>query len=111
MTTKATKTTKSGIIDAVPGDPAEEQQKELVDRLAGLMPCEELEDALKGLDPEQITSPGGLLTQLAGRVIETALGAELTEHLGYPPRQAPPRGVGNLRNGSTGKTVQTELGR
>ena len=53
--------------------------QEAVDRLAGLLPREELEDALKGLDPDQITGPGGLLTQLAGRVIETALGAELTE--------------------------------
>jgi putative transposase len=41
-------------------------------------------------------------------VIETALGAELNEHLGYPPGQAPPGGSGNHRNGSTPKTVQTE---
>ena len=41
--------------------------------------------------------PGGLLTQLAGRVIETALGAELTEHLGYPPGWG---GAGERRNGS-----------
>ena len=66
--------------------------------------------ALEGLEPEQITGPGGLLTQLAGRVIETALGAELTGHLGYPPGQAPPGGAGNIRNGSTPKTVGTELG-
>jgi putative transposase len=50
------------------------------------------------------------LTQLAGRVIETALGAELNEHLGYPAGQAPPGGTGNHRNGSTAKTVQTDLG-
>ena len=81
-----------------------------VDRLVGLLPADALEDALKGLDPDEITGPGGLLTQLAGRVIETALGAELSEHLGYPPGQAPPGGVGNTRNGSTAKTVQTELG-
>jgi len=81
-----------------------------VDRLAGLLPREELEAALEGLAPEQITGPGGLLTQLAGRVIETALGAELTEHLGYPPGQAPPGGAPNARNGGTPKTVQTELG-
>jgi hypothetical protein len=62
-----------------------------VDRLAGLLPAGALEDALEGLDPEEITGPGGLLTQLAGRVIETALGAELTGHLGYPAGQAPPR--------------------
>jgi putative transposase len=84
--------------------------EEVVDRLAGLLPREELEAALDGLDAEQITGPGGLLTQLAGRVIETALGAELSEHLGYPPGQAPPGGVGNTRNGATPKTLQTELG-
>jgi putative transposase len=82
----------------------------VTDRLAGLLPAGELERALEGLEPEQITGPGGLLTQLAGRVIETALGAELTEHLGYPPGQAPPGGTANHRNGSTPKTVQTELG-
>jgi len=80
------------------------------DRLAELLPAGALEDALEGLEPEEITGPGGLLTQLAGRVIETALGAELTGHLGYPPGQAPPGGAGNVRNGSTSKTVGTELG-
>jgi putative transposase len=89
---------------------AQSSPLELTDRLAGLLPGEELEKALRGLEPEQITGPGGLLTQLAGRVIETALGAELTEHLGYPPGQAPPGGAGNHRNGVTAKTVQTELG-
>jgi putative transposase len=82
----------------------------VTDRLAGLLPGEELERALEGLEVEQITGPGGLLSQLAGRVIETALGAELTEHLGYPSGQAPPGGAGNHRNGLTAKTVQTELG-
>ena len=81
-----------------------------VDRLAGLLPAGALEDALEGLDPEEITGPGGLVAQLAGRVIETALGAELTGHLGYPAGQAPPGGAGNVRNGSTPKTVGTELG-
>ena len=85
-------------------------REDAVDRLAGLLPDGELEKALQGLEPEQITGPGGLLSQLAGRVIETALGAELTEHLGYAPGQAPPGGAGNVRNGSTPKTVQTELG-
>jgi putative transposase len=80
------------------------------DRLAGLLPEDALQDALEGLGPEEITGPGGLLTQLAGRVIETALGAELSEHLGYPPGQAPPGGAGNVRNGSTPKTLKTELG-
>jgi putative transposase len=85
-----------------------EPPAELVDRLDGLLPAEALEEALAGLDPEQITGPGGLLTQLAGRVIETALGAELTQHLGHPPGGVP--ATANVRNGSTAKTVQTEIG-
>jgi putative transposase len=89
---------------------AQSPPREVTDRLAGLLAGEELAEALKGLEPEQITGPGGLVSQLAGRVIETALGAELTEHLGYPPGQAPPGGAGNHRNGATAKTVQTELG-
>ena len=44
-------------------------------------------------EAEEITGPGGLVSQLAGRVIETALGAELTEQLGYPPGEAPPGGA------------------
>ena len=92
--------------DRPPAGPPEE----VVDRLAGLLPGEELERALEGLEPERVTGPGGLVSQLAGRVIETALGAELTEHLGYPAGEAPPGGAGNTRNGSTQKTLKTELG-
>src|SRR5829696_5244453 len=89
---------------------AESASEEVTHRLAGLLPPDALQDALSGLAPEEITGPGGLMTQLAGRVLETALGAELTEHLGYPPGQAPPGGAGNTRNGSTPKRVHTELG-
>src|SRR5215218_8897177 len=89
---------------------ADSASEEVTDRLAGLLPPDALQDALSGLAPEEITGPGGLMTQLAGRVLETALGAELTEHLGYPPGQAPPGGAGNTRNGSTPKRVHTELG-
>ena len=107
MTTQKTKSAGNDRgSDRPPAGPPEE----VVDRLAGLLPAEELERALESLDPEQVTGPGGLVSQLAGRVIETALGAELTEHLGYPPGEAPPGGAGNVRNGSTAKTVQTELG-
>jgi putative transposase len=88
--------------------PSGEPPPELVDRLEGLLPREALEDALDGLDPEQITGPGGLLAQLAGRVIETALGAELAEHLGHPPGGVP--ASANVRNGSTPKTLASDLG-
>jgi putative transposase len=75
-----------------------------------LLPPQALQEALTGLAPEEITGPGGLITQLAGRVVEAALGAELSEHLGYPPGQGPPGAAGNVRNGSTPKTLKTELG-
>ena len=94
-----------------PGTALEERAGEgALDRLSGLLPPDALEDALAGLAPEEITGPGGLITQLAGRVVEIALGAELSEHLGYPPGQAPPGGSGNVRNGATPKTLKTELG-
>src|SRR5574343_231820 len=43
-------------------------------------------------------------------LIERALGAELSHHLGYPPGAEKPGEVGNHRNGATGKTVLTEDG-
>jgi putative transposase len=59
---------------------------------------------------EEIVGPGGVLAQLTKRLVERALQAELTEHLGYEPHQEPPGGVGNTRNGSTAKTLATEQG-
>lgn len=43
-------------------------------------------------------------------LIERALGAELTHHLGYAPGAARPEQAGNQRNGANAKTVQTETG-
>ena len=60
----------------------ESSVEEARDRLFELLPEDALADALEGLERDEITGPGGLVSQLAGRVIETALGAELTEHLG-----------------------------
>jgi hypothetical protein len=45
----------------------------------------------------EILGSDGLLGELTGRLVERALSEELTEHLGYPPGQAPPGGVGNAR--------------
>jgi transposase-like protein len=43
-------------------------------------------------------------------LIERALGAELSHHLGYPPGAAKPEDAGNHRNGASAKTVLTEDG-
>lgn len=85
-----------------------EPPQEVVDRLAGLLPEGALEDAVKGLKAEELSGPGGLLSQLAGRVVEAALEAEMTDHLGHPPGGVP--SGSNVRNGATSKTVQTDLG-
>jgi hypothetical protein len=45
----------------------ESASEEIEDRLAGLLPEDALQVALAGLAPEEITGPGGLMTQLAGR--------------------------------------------
>jgi hypothetical protein len=49
---------------------------------------------------EEIVGPGGLLADLTRRLVERAMSAELTEHLGYEPHQEPPGGAGNARNGA-----------
>jgi transposase-like protein len=57
-----------------------------------------------------LVGPNGLLNQLTKNVLETALNAELTEHLGYDKHDAAGRGSGNSRNGTRSKTVFTEIG-
>jgi putative transposase len=51
-----------------------------------------------------LTGPDGLLKLLTKSVIETALGEEMTDHLGYEKHQAGD-GSGNVRNGTRAKTV------
>jgi putative transposase len=60
--------------------------------------------------PVEITGEGGLLQTLTKRLIERAMDAELTDHLGYERGHAPPGGTGNSRNGSTPKTLHTDHG-
>ena len=55
-----------------------------------------------------LTGPEGLLKLLTKTVIETALGEEMTEHLGFEKHDPAGAGTGNVRNGSRGKSVLTE---
>jgi len=59
---------------------------------------------------EEIAGPGGVLAHLTRRLLNRALEAELTAHLGYDAGQAPPGGAGNSRNGKPSKTVITDQG-
>jgi hypothetical protein len=58
----------------------------------------------------QLLGPEGLLTRLTQRVLNRALDVELAEHLGYEKGDPAGRGSGNNRNGSTVKTVLTDVG-
>lgn len=56
-------------------------------------------------EPADLLGDKGLLQQLTKALIEKALGAELTDHLGYEKYDAKGRNSGNSRNGSKRKTV------
>ncbi|MBS9376229.1 hypothetical protein GON09_005250 [Rhodococcus sp. B50] len=61
-------------------------------------------------DGVELVGPNGLLNQLTATVLETALEAEMDEHLGYEKHQVEGRNNGNSRNGRRTKTVLTEIG-
>ncbi len=61
-------------------------------------------------DGVDLVGPDGALTGLTKQVLETALDAEMSEHLGYDKHEAAGRDGGNSRNGTRPKTVLTEIG-
>ena len=67
-----------------------------------------LKDAKSAGTP--IDGVDGLLNQLTKAVLERALQAEMTDHLGYEAGDPAGRGTGNSRNGKTTKTVSTKNG-
>jgi len=75
------------------------------------IPAELLDQLLVNYSrPEDLTGQDGLFKQLKTALIERALGAELTEHLGYEKGDPAGRGSGNSRNGTSSKTLLTEDG-
>ena len=60
--------------------------------------------------PEDLLGDDGLFKQLKKALLERALGAELSDHLGYEKGDSAGRGSSNSRNGHSGKTVLTEDG-
>ncbi len=58
----------------------------------------------------ELLGPDGVLAELTKRLIERGLAEELTNHLGYEPGDVAGRGSGNNRNGTSAKTVLTEIG-
>src|SRR5665213_4173873 len=70
-----------------------------------------LDELLAGMSsPEELMGDAGLFKQLKKALMERALGAELTHHLGYEKGDPAGRGSGNNRNGYSEKTVLSEEG-
>src|SRR5512137_2393630 len=73
--------------------------------------AEVLNELLKDYQkPEDLLGQGGLLKQLQKRLLEKAMGAELTVHLGYGKHDPAGRNSGNSRNGFSPKTLKGEFG-
>jgi putative transposase len=87
---------ESVMLDSVTGEPID--QKVLAEQLL----AQAREEGIG------LVGPGGLLSGLTKQVLESALEAELTEHLGHD-HGATPLGS-NVRNGTRTKTVITEIG-
>src|SRR5262252_6276708 len=65
-----------------------------------------IEELLQGYSsPQDLLGEEGLFKELKKRLLERALGAELSEHLGYEKGDPAGRGSGNSRNGYSNKTV------
>ncbi len=58
----------------------------------------------------RLTGEGGFLPEMIKAVLERGLQAELSDHLGYDKGDPAGRGSPNSRNGSTPKTIGTEVG-
>jgi Transposase, Mutator family len=70
-----------------------------------------LDELLSGYEkPEDLLGEDGLFKQMKKALLEPALGAELTQHLGYEKGDLARRGSDDHRNGSYPKTVLTEDG-
>jgi putative transposase len=66
--------------------------------------------AQAGAEGVSLVGPGGLLAGLTKTLLESALEAELTDHVGYAPHDPAGHHSGNSRNGTRTKTVLTEIG-
>src|ERR1700752_332073 len=70
-----------------------------------------IDELLKGYQkPEDLIGENGLLKQLTKAVLERALNAELTHHLGYEKHDPAGHNSGNSRNGTSTKTVKGDFG-
>ena len=84
------------------------RQKELADQLKSSGAMDEIFAKIDAGTP--LTGDQGLLGGMLKAALERGLDAELTEHVGYERGDAEASLYPNSRNGTTPKTVSTEIG-
>ena len=60
--------------------------------------------------PADLIGENGLLKQLTKQLLERAMAAEMTEHVGYDKHEAIGNNSGNSRNGKSAKTIKGSFG-
>ncbi len=83
--------------------------EDLVDELAASGKLDALFDSIDS-GGVQLTGKGGVVPALIKAALQRGLQAELTDHLGYEKGAPEGRGAPNMRNGTTAKTVASEVG-
>ena len=98
---------------SVMADPPERPEEKPARRAARELMSEEFLDQLMARVDEgdlALTGEGGFLPELVKAVLERGLEAELSDHIGYERGDPAASAFANSRNGSTPKTLQTEVG-
>lgn len=97
---------------AKPKKDAEQQEPE-ARRLRRELFDDDMLDTLMAATDERglaLTGVGGFLPEMIKAVLERGMKVELSDHLGYEKGDRAGHGSGNSRNGTTSKTVGTEVG-
>lgn len=70
-----------------------------------------IDNLLKGYKkPEDLIGENGLLKQLTKQLLERAMSAEMTAHVGYEKHDGAGDNSGNSRNGTSAKTIKGSFG-
>ncbi len=82
------------------------------DAIQSMLDAGLLDDLMGRIDDGalQLTGEGGFIPEMIKAVLERGLNAELTSHLGYEKGDPAGRAMPNSRNGTTPKTVHSEVG-
>lgn len=75
------------------------------------IPKELLDEVMKHYNgPDDFVGPEGLLKELTAALVNRAMEAELSNHLGYESGETPPSDQENRRNGTSRKQIRTDQG-